>query len=429
MKTATSGISAPAEIKLPDPVRFNLSNGIPCTLLTASVPAQAKLIIRFNHPSFFALHYPAAKLACLLFGDAVSARLSRYSLDEMSSAIITNHRIAPDHASLECIFPEEKLGELLNLIRESFHAPDISVDMASRHKEMLLKNCLESRMLPRNRASELLMEQLFSGQPGGNALRPDQISSVDVTNPAALLLDLLQAATPRVYLAVHNTRTAKLLLERVFGSLHTTTGDPDTRKDLPQTDELPRTNGSRIHMEMEPADTGSIRMGRRIFGMEHPLYPAARMSLAILGGYFSSRLMSRLREHKGYAHGIGAGIRSLSTGSYLFISAEVGAPWLNDALREIDSELNRLATETVEKEEFATVLHYLEAGIFRQTNQLFSYLDFLATLDHLHLEPGWHMEFVRNINNLNPTAINRFMQEFMNPADLITITCGKAPLA
>lgn len=425
MKTATSGVSFTADPKLHAPVRFALSNGIPCTLLAIPEPAQSKLILRFNHDTFFSLHYPIAKLAVASAEDAVNNRLSLLSVNAWSPVTITRHRIAPDYASLEVVFPEEMLEETLSAIAESLQYRHLTAESASRYKEQLFNNCVGKRMQPRNRASELLMEQLFNNHPCGRTLRPEDISSVDVANPGDLLSSFVQAASPWIYLAVHNTRKAASKLEQIFGNRPDWQSNQAAKAKTLLPDGQPRSSGSRIHIGMDSSDTGSIRIGRRIFGMEHTEYPAARMALAILGGYFSSRLMARLREHKGYAHGIGAGIRSLSAGSYLFISAEVGNPWIGDALGEIDRELTRLASEPVEKEELVTVLLYLEAGIRRQISQQFSYLDALATLDRFGLEYSWHEQFILNINKLNPSDISRFMAQYMCPADLITVTCGK----
>lgn len=426
MKTATTGVSVSADSKLQTPVRFNLSNGIPCAILNTEMPAQAKLILRFNHPAFIALHYPVAKLAISLLEEDLITRLSNIFAGEESASVVSHHSVTPDSGSLEVIFPETMLEETIKAIAACIQNPCFSVESARRHKEQLLNNCLAKRGLPRNRASELLMEQLFSNHPCGRALRPEDISSINVEKSFTWLNAVLQAVTPRIYLAVHNIHKAEALLGKTFSVLPVFRGNPNDTYHFVQPEFPGQISGSRIHIEMDSADSASIRIGRRIFGMEHPEYPEARMAMAILGGYFSSRLMARLREHKGYAHGIGAGIRSLSAGSYLFISAEVGSQWVVDALGEIDRELNRLASEPVEKDELVTVLHYLEAGILRQTTQRFSSLDSLATLDQFNIKPGWHQDFILNINSLKPQNIISFMQQYMNPTDLATITCGKS---
>ena len=52
----------------------------------------------------------------------------------------------------------------------------------------------------------------------------------------------------------------------------------------------------------------------------HPDYQKLRVLVTVLGGYFGSRLMSNIREEKGYTYGISAGLVSCPGSSVLFIS-------------------------------------------------------------------------------------------------------------
>ena len=51
--------------------------------------------------------------------------------------------------------------------------------------------------------------------------------------------------------------------------------------------------------------------------------------------YFGSRLMSNIREDKGYTYGIGSGLVSLKQSGYFFISTEVGVDVCSKAIDEI----------------------------------------------------------------------------------------------
>ncbi len=51
-------------------------------------------------------------------------------------------------------------------------------------------------------------------------------------------------------------------------------------------------------------------MGCFVMDRHHPDFLKARVMVTLFGGYFGSRLMSNIREDKGYTYGIGAGIVS-----------------------------------------------------------------------------------------------------------------------
>src|SRR5205085_3113746 len=63
--------------------------------------------------------------------------------------------------------------------------------------------------------------------------------------------------------------------------------------------------------EKDGAVQSAIRIGKPFFNRTHPDYPGMAVLNTILGGYFGSRLMSNIREDKGYTYGIGSAIVSM----------------------------------------------------------------------------------------------------------------------
>ena len=52
----------------------------------------------------------------------------------------------------------------------------------------------------------------------------------------------------------------------------------------------------------------AVKMGYTTITRNHPDYLKLRVLMTLFGGYFGSRLMSNIREEKGYTYGISAGI-------------------------------------------------------------------------------------------------------------------------
>jgi predicted Zn-dependent peptidase len=84
-----------------------------------------------------------------------------------------------------------------------------------------------------------------------------------------------------------------------------------------------------------------------------------RVLNTMLGGYFGSRLMTNLREDKGYTYGIGSAMVPLQHSGYFFITCEVGAEVTGEALKEIRKELDLLRSEEVKEEELSLVKNYM----------------------------------------------------------------------
>ena len=64
----------------------------------------------------------------------------------------------------------------------------------------------------------------------------------------------------------------------------------------------------RLFIEREDAMQSAVKLGTTTIMRTHPDYLKLRVLITLFGGYFGSRLMSNIREEKGYTYGISAGI-------------------------------------------------------------------------------------------------------------------------
>ncbi|MBC8005614.1 MAG: insulinase family protein, partial [Verrucomicrobia bacterium] len=109
----------------------------------------------------------------------------------------------------------------------------------------------------------------------------------------------------------------------------------------------------------------ALRVGKFWIDKKHPDFHALSILVTILGGYFGSRLMTNIREEKGYTYGIGSFVLPLKHASYLIISTEVGNEYVEPTIKEIAYEMNRLQTELVPEDELETVKSYLLGEFLR----------------------------------------------------------------
>lgn len=128
-------------------------------------------------------------------------------------------------------------------------------------------------------------------------------------------------------------------------------------------------------IEKKDAVQSAIRIGKPLFNKTHPDYAGMTVLNTVLGGYFGSRLMSNIREDKGYTYGIGSAVASLLHGGYFFISAETGVKVTQLAINEIYKEIERLKNETIPGEELAMVKNYLSGSFLRGIDGAFHLAD------------------------------------------------------
>ncbi|MEP7279012.1 MAG: pitrilysin family protein [Bacteroidota bacterium] len=104
---------------------------------------------------------------------------------------------------------------------------------------------------------------------------------------------------------------------------------------------------------------GSIRMARPFPNRHHPDFVKATVLNNLFGGFFGSRLMSNIREDKGYTYGIHSYLQNQQHESAWMVSTEAGRTVSEETIQEVYKEMNLLRNEPVKEEELLLVKNYM----------------------------------------------------------------------
>lgn len=108
---------------------------------------------------------------------------------------------------------------------------------------------------------------------------------------------------------------------------------------------------------------GSIRIARPFPNRHHPDFLKVQVLNALFGGFFGSRLMSNIREDKGYTYGIHSYLQNHLHESAWMVSTEAGKDVSEATIEEVYKEMKLLREELVGEEELLLVRNYLMGGI------------------------------------------------------------------
>lgn len=142
--------------------------------------------------------------------------------------------------------------------------------------------------------------------------------------------------------------------------------------------------GDRCETKMDGAVQASLRIGRLLpLRWNDPDYARLMLLVTALGGYFGSRLMSNLREDKGYTYGTYARTQIYRGAILFYITADVAGGTADAAVEEVCSELKRLCNEPLDKEELQLVKMVFIGDFLRSVDGVFElssrYCDMLGT--------------------------------------------------
>jgi predicted Zn-dependent peptidase len=182
----------------------------------------------------------------------------------------------------------------------------------------------------------------------------------------------------------------------------------------------------KILVPKEGALQSGIRIGKVLFTKKDPDYFGLGVLNTILGGYFGSRLMTNIREDKGYTYGINSGIMSLRNSGYIYIASEVGADVREEAINEVFKEMELLRQEPVPEDELSLVKNYLAGSFLRSIDGPFSLADrFLGLLDYGFDFNEYYDRYLQTINDITPQQLQDLAIKYFVEDSFLETVAGK----
>ncbi len=180
----------------------------------------------------------------------------------------------------------------------------------------------------------------------------------------------------------------------------------------------------RFHIEKKGALQTAVRIGRMLFDKRHPDYLDFLVLHTLLGDYFGSRLMSNIREDKGYTYGIGSMVAEFHETGYFMIATEVRKEVTEDTLKEIRVEFERLQQEPVPEEELKLVQNYMLGQLLKSADGPYHMIDIFLSAEMQGLDFEFYNEAIRHIREITPQRIMELARQYLNWDDYTVVTAG-----
>ena len=179
-----------------------------------------------------------------------------------------------------------------------------------------------------------------------------------------------------------------------------------------------------IFIEKKDSVQSAIRIGKVTINKFDADFPKLQIVNTILGGYFGSRLMTNIREEKGYTYGIGSGLVSYKNAGYFVITSEIGKNVTQDAIKEVYFEIDRLQTELVPEKELEVVRNYLMGNVLRNFDGPFALSDTLKTILEYDFGYEYFETYVETLKTITPKQIQSIAVKHLEKSSLYEIIAG-----
>ncbi|CAN5567689.1 pitrilysin family protein [soil metagenome] len=175
----------------------------------------------------------------------------------------------------------------------------------------------------------------------------------------------------------------------------------------------------------EDALQSAIRIGKVLFNKTHPDFQSVQILNTVFGGYFGSRLMSNIREDKGYTYGIGSGIASLQNAGYFFISTEVGVDVCKNAINEIYIEMDSLRKNLIPEDELQLVKNYLLGTFLRSVDGPFAMAERFKGILEYNLSYDYFDSYIATIKSVSASQLRDLANIYFDKESMIELVAGK----
>ncbi|MCH8330559.1 MAG: insulinase family protein, partial [Bacteroidetes bacterium] len=180
----------------------------------------------------------------------------------------------------------------------------------------------------------------------------------------------------------------------------------------------------KIHLTKDNSVQSAIRIGKVLFNRTNSDYPEMKVVNMILGGYFGSRLMSNIREDKGYTYGIYSSISSLQNEGYFMVSTEVDQKVREQVVEEIFNEIRQLREKLVPADELELVKNFMMGellssidGPFDQLRTFKSFITNGVGMDYLQI-------MFEAIKGIDQKRIQELAQKYLQEEDMHEVVVG-----
>ena len=160
---------------------------------------------------------------------------------------------------------------------------------------------------------------------------------------------------------------------------------------------------------------GAIRIARPFPNRHHPDFMKVSVLNTVFGGFFGSRLMSNIREDKGYTYGIHSYVQNHIHQSAWMISTEAGKDVCEATIEEIYKEMKLLREDLVDEEELMLVRNYLIGTILGDLDGPFQIMGRWKNLVLNNLDGDYFYRSIETIKTISAEELRELSKKYLNP--------------
>ena len=414
--------ATPRDFVLPATRSFSLQNGLGVTLIPyGAVPKTTlSLVLRTGNANEKAEEVWLADLTRDLMLEGTTTRTAAdiaRTAAEYGGAL--NISVGPEETSIGGEVLSDFGPQMLTLIADVARNPSFPASELARLKANRIRNLTIARSQAQTLAAERFAAVLYPNQPLGRMF-PTQRMLEGYTVEQIRGFYNANFGAGRAHLYVAGKFDEAAMEAAIRQALGDWVPGPDPVISTPV-----GTSRRAIHFIDRPgAVQSTIFLGLPVPDASSPDYVPMLVTNALLGGAFSSRITSNIRENKGYTYSPNSSIQSRYRTAVWAEVADVTTAVTGPSLKEIFFEIDRLQAEPPTAEELKGIQNFLSGTFVLQNSSRNGIISQLRFVDLHGLDHSYLSEFVRRVHAVTPADVQRMARTHLKDEEMTIVVVG-----
>ncbi|MGM0586900.1 MAG: M16 family metallopeptidase [Bacteroidota bacterium] len=309
--------------------------------------------------------------------------------------------------------------DLIRLMANVIQEPALPESELERIKNNLNRSIAVQQSRPQVQASLAFNNVIYGDHPYGRSLpNSERVEDYSIEDVKAFFEKHYGAQRSHLYVSgVYDeaavTNTARLAFQDWAEG---------PQRHIPKPD--PQSKRETVVIDRPGAPQSTIVMGLPVPDPSNEDYLTLSVMNTLLGGSFSSRITSNIREDKGYTYSPRSVVDTEYRAATWYEQADVTSNVTGESIHEILKEIKRLRDEAPGEQELEGIKNY-SAGIFVLQNStpsgIIGQLNFLELHD---LDRSFLTERVQRIYEMQPEDIRNVAAEYLTIDDMTLVIVG-----
>lgn len=410
--------SLPTSLPLQFPELIQLENGIELYVLKDDNDDAVKLDIEWSAGSKYQSKNLIASFTnkLLLSGDDVmKASEIAEKLDFYGGYF--QHEIDRDHAGIALFGLKENMSKIFEIFTQAFMNCTFPADQLEKERAVALNKFQIANKKVKHQCVKAFNQGVYGEKnPYGRAATEADFGRIEREDLLAFYKQFYLNGKPTLFL-VGNVDDDFIRQLRDWSSLMVCKPVNYELEPLEQ-------KTGHEHVLVPGAVQTAVRIGRLFIDKKHPDYFQVQLLNTLLGGYFGSRLMSNIREDKGYTYGIGSAITVMEDAACFFITTEVGSEVVKDAIQEVKNELSKLINIEIPDDELTVVKNYMAGEFLRNADGAIAQMENFKNIHFNQLPQSYYSDYLKAINAAQPSDLKKLAEKYFQFDDMLVVTAG-----